>query len=164
MADDPAPSAGPTCEPWSSWAVRGARLRRGAFAWGRAPAGAAGIAASERGPERPYRSGDRRVVRGPATGQLASVAALADLQNLFNELLSNHGALAKGATSTVEGQKVVAVKDTRGGTLYVATKGKPYPIEVSKPGPQGGRVIFDRYDEAVSLSAPANSIDISKLR
>jgi len=103
-------------------------------------------------------------VRGPATGQLASVAALADLQNLFNELLSNHGALAKGATSTVEGQKVVAVKDTRGGTLYVATTGKPYPIEVSKPGPQGGRVIFDRYDEAVSLSAPANSIDISKLR
>jgi hypothetical protein len=104
-------------------------------------------------------------LKGPASGQLGSVAVLTDLQSLFNKLLSTHGALAKGSTSTVDGQKVVAVKDTtRGGTLYVATTGKPYPIEVSKTGPQGGHVIFDRYNEAVSLSAPANSIDISKLR
>jgi hypothetical protein len=104
-------------------------------------------------------------LRGPASGQLGSVAALTDLQSLFSKLLSTHGALAKGSTSTVDGQKVVAVKDTtKGGTLYVATTGKPYPIEVSKTGPQGGHVIFDRYNEAVSLSAPANSIDVSKLR
>jgi hypothetical protein len=104
-------------------------------------------------------------LRGPATGQFASVAALTSLETLFNKLLSNHGVLAKGSTSTVNGEKVVAVRDTtRGGTLFVATTGKPYPIEVSKPGPQGGRVIFDRYNEAVSLSAPANSIDVSKLR
>ncbi|HEY3946654.1 MAG TPA: hypothetical protein VGL78_15605 [Solirubrobacteraceae bacterium] len=104
-------------------------------------------------------------LRGPATGQLASVAVLTDLQTLFNKLLASHGTLAKGPTSTVHGQKVVAVNDkTRGGTLYVATTGKPYPIEISKTGPQGGHVIFDRYNEAVTLSAPANSIDVSKLR
>lgn len=104
-------------------------------------------------------------LRAPATGQFASVVVLTDLQSLFNTLLSNHGNLAKGATSTVGGQKVVAVKDTiKGGTLYVATTGKPYPIQITKTGSQGGRVVFDRYNETVSLSAPANSIDISKLR
>lgn len=104
-------------------------------------------------------------LKGPATGQLASVAELTGLQTLFDKLLSHHGALAKGGTSTVNGQKVIAVKDTaRGGTLYVAATGKPYPVEISKPGPQGGRVTFDRYNESVSLSAPANSIDVSKLR
>jgi hypothetical protein len=104
-------------------------------------------------------------LRGPATGQLASVAVLTNLQTLFNRLLASHGTLAKGPTSTLHGQKVVAVNDkTRGGTLYVATTGKPYPIEISKTGPQGGHVVFDRYNEAVSLNPPANSIDVSKLR
>jgi hypothetical protein len=103
-------------------------------------------------------------LRGPTTGQLASVAALADLQALFNKLLSHQGTLTKGATSTVDGQKVVAVRDSSGGTLYVATTGNPYPIEVSKSGSVGGRVIFDRYSQAVSASPPAKSIDITKLR
>lgn len=104
-------------------------------------------------------------LRGPATGELASLAALADLQNLFKDLVSNHGRLTKGATSTVNGQKVVAVKDmTSGETLYVATTGKPYPIKIAKTGAPGAEVTFDRYNQPVSLSAPANSIDVSKLR
>jgi hypothetical protein len=104
-------------------------------------------------------------LKGPATGELASLAAVTDLRNLFNQLLSDHGALAKGATSVVDGQKVIAIKDTtKGGTLYVATTGKPHPIKIAKTGPEGGHVSFDRYDEPVPLNAPANSIDISKLR
>jgi hypothetical protein len=104
-------------------------------------------------------------LRAPATGQFASLASLTDLHTLFSKLLSNHGTLAKGATSTIAGQKVVAVNDTtKGGTLYVATTGKPYPIEISKAGSNGGRILFDRYNASVSLTAPANSIDVSKLR
>jgi hypothetical protein len=105
-------------------------------------------------------------LRGPATGQLASFAALTNLHFLFGQLVSNHGALSKGGTSTVDGQKVVAVKDTTGGeTLYVATTGKPYPIKIARTGGRGvGHLTFDRYNEPVSVSAPANSIDISKLR
>lgn len=103
-------------------------------------------------------------LRAPATGRLASLAALTDLQALFGTALSIHGTLAKGGTSTVGAQKVVAVHDTtRGGTLYVATTGRPYPIEISNTA-RGARVIFDRYNQPVSVSAPANSIDISKLR
>lgn len=103
-------------------------------------------------------------LKAPPTGELGSVAALTSLQTLFGKLLSTHGKLAKGQTSTVNGQKVVALTDTtKGGTLYVATTGKAYPVELSKTGSEGGTLIFDRYNEPVSLSAPANAVDISQL-
>jgi hypothetical protein len=104
-------------------------------------------------------------LKAPATGQFASIASLTDVQTLFSKLLSNHGTLAKGGSSTISGQKVIAIRDiTRGGTLFVATTGKPYPIQISKTGAEGGRIGFDRYNESVSLNAPANAIDVSKLK
>jgi hypothetical protein len=105
-------------------------------------------------------------LKAPATsGNFASLTALTNLHQLLTGLLSSHGTLAKGATTTVNGQKVVAVKDTtHGGTLYVATTGKPYPVEILKTGAQGGHVSFDRFNESVSLAAPANSIDISQFQ
>ena len=104
-------------------------------------------------------------LKAPATGQLSSLATLTDVQKLFNQLLSSHGKLAKGKTTTVQGRQVVAVNDTtNGGTLYVATTGKSYPIEISKTGSQGGQLVFDRFNQSVSLTAPANAIDISQLK
>ncbi len=104
-------------------------------------------------------------LKAPAnSGDFASVARLTDLPGLLNALLSTHGKLAKGETSTVNGQKVVAVRDTtNGGTLYVATTGKPYPVQVTHGGSQEGSLSFDRYNESVSLAAPANAVDISQL-
>jgi hypothetical protein len=108
---------------------------------------------------------DGRWLKGPATGQFAGVARLTDVQSLFSAFLSGHGKLAKGRLSMVAGQKVIAVNDTtHGGTLYVATTGEPYPIEIAKAGSGGGRVVFDRYNQPVSLSAPANAIDLTKLQ
>ena len=105
-----------------------------------------------------------RWLKAPATGQFAGVAQLADVQRIFSGFRNGHGKLAKGSTSTVDGTKVIAVNDTtQGGTLYVATTGKPYPIEVSKTGTGGGRVVFDRYDQPVSLTPPASSIDLTRL-
>jgi len=104
-------------------------------------------------------------LKAPATGQLSSIASLTNVRTLFNQLLSSHGTLAKGSTSTVNGQKVIAVTDkTNGGTLYVATTGKPYPVELIKTGSDGGKITFDQFNQSVTLSPPANSIDISKLQ
>jgi hypothetical protein len=104
-------------------------------------------------------------LKAPATGQLSSIASLTNVHTLFSQLLASHGKLVKGSTSTVNGQKVIAVKDTtNGGTLYVATTGKPYPVEIDKSGSNGGKITFDRFNQAVTLAAPANSIDISKLQ
>jgi hypothetical protein len=100
----------------------------------------------------------------PATGDFASLAELTDVNKLFNAMLSTHGTLAKGQPATVNGQKVIAVTDTtKGGTLYVATTGNAYPIQVTKPGTNGGTVNFDQFNQSVSLSAPANSLNLQQL-
>jgi hypothetical protein len=104
-------------------------------------------------------------IKAPARGELAALARLTDQQKLFNELLFSHGQLAKGSITTVRGQRVIAVKDTtNGGTLYVATTGKPYPIEVVKNGSGGGQVAFDRFNRPVTLNPPSNAIPIAHLQ
>ncbi len=103
-------------------------------------------------------------LKAPASGQFASLATLTDTQQLFGHLLSTQGNLTKGKTTTLRGQKVVPVNDTGKGTLYVATTGKPYPIEIVQAGTAGGRVDFDRFNQPVTLTAPANAIDVSQLQ
>jgi hypothetical protein len=105
-------------------------------------------------------------LKAPAnSGELASLAELTNLSRLIDTALANHGKLAKGATATIEGQKAIALKDTtKGGTLYVATTGTPYPLEIAKSGGESGKVLLDRWNQPVSLSAPAGAIDISKLQ
>jgi len=107
---------------------------------------------------------DGRWVKVPASGQFGAFAQLTDLQALFSTLLSNHGTLAKGSTTTVNGQKAIAVNDTtRGGTIYVTTTGKPYMLRVAKSGTSGGLINFDQFNQAVSINPPANAVDVSQL-
>jgi hypothetical protein len=48
--------------------------------------------------------------------------------------------------------------------MYVATTGKPYPLQVSKnSGGQSGTVTFSDYNKAFAITAPANSINIDQL-
>jgi hypothetical protein len=107
-----------------------------------------------------------RWLKAPAnSGELASLASLTDLSKLIDTALANHGTLAKDGTATIEGLKAVGIKDTsKGGILYVASTGKPYPLEITKAGKENGKVILDRWDKPVKLSAPAGAIDISKLQ
>jgi hypothetical protein len=99
------------------------------------------------------------------TGQLASLTPLTDLRRFFDTALASHGKLKKTGTTTMHGVQVVGVEDTtKGGTLYVATTGKAYPIEVTQAGTSGGTLSFDQWDQPVSLAAPPNAVDISKLK
>jgi hypothetical protein len=102
-------------------------------------------------------------LRTPATGQFASIASLTDIHTLFGQLLAQHGkSLKRGAVSTVAGRKVVAVSGGQG-ILYVAATGKPYPVELFKGGSDGGRIDFDRFNQAVKLSAPTNTINLPQV-
>lgn len=104
-------------------------------------------------------------LKAPATGQFASLAQLSNLHSLLSTVLTTHGALTKTGTSTINGQSAVGIRDTtQGGTLYVATTGKPYPLEILKNGGQGGRIVLDSFDKPVSLTPPAGAIDISKFK
>jgi hypothetical protein len=105
-------------------------------------------------------------LKAPASsGSFATLSSLTDLHKLLDTALASHGPLAKSGTTTVEGQKVVGVTEAaQGGTLYVATTGKPYPIEISKAGAGGGKIVFDRWNEPVVLTAPSSVIDLSQLQ
>src|ERR1019366_1510368 len=107
-----------------------------------------------------------RWLKAPASsGSLASLASLTDLRALLDPTLTGHGTLVKGTTTTLNGQKVLGVRDTsEGGTLYVATTGPPYPVDVTKGGTGGGRIVFDRWNQPVSITAPASAIDVAQLQ
>jgi hypothetical protein len=105
-------------------------------------------------------------LKAPAnSGELASLAELTDLSKLIGTALSDHGKLSKGSSTTIEGQKAIGLDDTtKGGTLYVATTGAPFPLEITKTGKESGKVVLDRWNKAVTLSAPPGAIDISALQ
>ncbi len=105
-------------------------------------------------------------LKAPAnSGELASLAELTDLGKLIDTALAGHGKVTKGGTTTIEGQKAVELKDaTKGGTLFVATTGKPYPLQISKSGSESGKVVFKHWDQPVTLEAPKNAIDIGALQ
>ena len=105
-------------------------------------------------------------LKAPASdADFASLSQLTDLRQLVDQTLANHGTLTKAGTSTVAGQKVVGVTDkTKGGTLYIAATGQPYPVEISKAGSGGGKINFDRWNKTVTLAAPANAIDVTQLQ
>jgi hypothetical protein len=97
-------------------------------------------------------------------GPLSSFAALADLSKVIDSTLADHGTLSRVTATTVNGQQVVGVTDAANdGTLYVATVGAPYPIEIVKSGAGAGKVIFDRWNRPVTLAPPTNAINISQL-
>lgn len=100
-----------------------------------------------------------RWLKAPNSGQFASLGALTSIPRLFAQLLTKHGALRLGRRTTVNGQPAVGVVDKTGGdTLFVATTGKPYPLQIVKRGTGGGNVVFDQFNQPVKLTAPAGAI------
>jgi hypothetical protein len=102
-------------------------------------------------------------LRAPAsTARFASLTRMISPRQLLPGRVG-HTKLTRGPTSTVDGEKVIAVKYAKQpGTVYVATTGKPYLIAIT--GPQHVHVTFDRFDKPVSLAPPANAIDISTVQ
>jgi hypothetical protein len=100
-----------------------------------------------------------------SSADFASIGQLTNLHQLVDQSLVAHGSLTKGATTTIGGQKVVGLTDkSKGGTLYVAATGKPYPVQISREGSGSGTITFGRWNESVKLAAPANAIDLSQLQ
>ena len=99
------------------------------------------------------------------SGNFASFSSLTSLDKLVGSTLAAHGKLAPAGKSTVEGQPVVGITDdSKEGTLYVASTGTPYPLEIVKGGHDGGKVVFNRWNKPVTLAPPANAINIDQLK
>ena len=101
----------------------------------------------------------------PATsGGFGSFAPFTNLQELTKQILTASGRVEKGDETTVDGQKAIALTDTkRGGTLYVATTGPAYPLELKAGKNNTGSIAFTEWDQPVTLTAPKGAIDYEKL-
>lgn len=108
---------------------------------------------------------DRWLAADATKGQFAALTGLTDLGKLIPRILDTREKLANKGERTVKGKKVVAVQDvTKGGTLYVAATGSPYPLELVKTGgSEPGDVTFGEWNKTVSITAPKGAIDLAKL-
>lgn len=98
-------------------------------------------------------------------GELGSLAALTNFSKLLDQTLTTHDTLAKGATKTIAGQPAIELRDsTQNGSLFIATTGKPYPVEIVKHGSETGHISFTDWNQPVSLSPPSGAIDLSQLQ
>lgn len=97
----------------------------------------------------------------PQFGGFAAIASSA----IFDQLLSVHGDVTNKGKTTYHGQSVVDLYGgSKNGDLYVSATGTAYPVAVVKSGAgDGGTITFDKWNESVSLTAPSDSIDITKL-
>ncbi|HVS42200.1 MAG TPA: hypothetical protein VMU20_08000 [Candidatus Dormibacteraeota bacterium] len=99
---------------------------------------------------------------GPGADIVESISTFTDFGKLADALsMPSGGAVTKGASTTVDGQAVVALRDADS-TLYVATTGKPYPVAV-KPQTGSQALHFASWDAAVEVSAPRDALDFSAL-
>lgn len=108
---------------------------------------------------------DKWLMTDATKGQFAALAELTDVGRLIPQIVDQHEKLANEGEKTVRGKKTVAIADrAKGGTLYVAATGRPYPLEVVKMGgSEPGDVIFDDWNKTVSVTAPKGAIDLSTM-
>jgi len=101
--------------------------------------------------------------------RISSFAQLMSIKYFVQQLTSRPLQLSKGGTKTIGGQPVVAIHLGRiGSILYVATTGRPYPVELARPGTRANddqvtdQLFFSRYNKPASLKPPANAISPSQ--
>jgi len=99
------------------------------------------------------------------SGPLAALARLTDLHSLIDGVLARHGSLRLVGLASVRGRKAVAVRDTsNSSTLYVASTGIPYPLQITDAGRRRrGGVAFERWNQPVTLAAPEHPVNVATL-
>jgi hypothetical protein len=104
-------------------------------------------------------------LKAPANnGQLGTLASLTNLSKILGQTLVSSGSVAKGSSTTVNGQPAVELTDTdKNGSLFVATTGQPFPLQISKGGAEAGKVTFSAWNQPVTLTPPASALDLSQL-
>lgn len=99
-----------------------------------------------------------------ASGKLSALAPLTDITKLFKGALGSHGKLVNQGETDFQGEKAVAIKDSKDGSiLYVAATGTAFPLGAKQGGASKDSITFDHWNDSVSISAPKGAVDISKV-
>jgi hypothetical protein len=98
--------------------------------------------------------------------RFTEVVGFTDLHRIFALLLKPAPGLSKGEQMDVNGRHALALRNAagRGGTLWVATSGTPYPLRLDAPPSAGvgvsGVLDFLEYGAPVALTPPAGAVDL----
>ncbi|HEY6747889.1 MAG TPA: hypothetical protein VI357_19505 [Mycobacteriales bacterium] len=95
-----------------------------------------------------------KYVKTTATdARFKDLADFTDLSSSVDGFLEPDGAISKGGTATIAGQPAIGLvsKGATGGTLYVATTGRPYPLSIDG---KDNKLTFTDYGKAVTVKAP----------
>jgi hypothetical protein len=105
-------------------------------------------------------------IKAPASeARFAPLLKLTDLHGLVSSSLAGHATLHSVGTRVVNRTPVVGVTDPAlGETVYVATNGTPYPVEITKTGTNSGTITFGSWNGSVLLVPPAHAIDVAALQ
>ena len=108
--------------------------------------------------------GDRWVKVDKKDASFASLFTLTDV----SKLLDADGKVTKGDAKDVNGTPAIGLHDgpKDEGTLYVATVGEPYPLQLAGPTPADGALNFSEFGETfpqIKKPAAADVFDMAKL-
>ncbi|HEX6787603.1 MAG TPA: hypothetical protein VF091_00065 [Gaiellaceae bacterium] len=98
-----------------------------------------------------------------STSQFAPVLVYTDLYSFVPQALRSVGKLTKGAEKTIDGQKTIELRSSKGGSVFVATSGKPYPVEFDYGGASSGTITLSDWGNAKVPAAPKNALDVKSL-
>ena len=98
-----------------------------------------------------------------STPNYAEVIAFTDLYTFVPQALRPAGTVTKGDKMTVDGQKVIELKSSKGGSLFVAASGKPYPVEFHYGGASSGTLTLSDWGTAKTPAAPKDAVNVSSL-
>jgi hypothetical protein len=98
--------------------------------------------------------------------QASQYALFTKMSEFFGQALKPSGPVTKGAVSTIDGQRAIALTDSSDGSvLYVALDGPPLPIKTTNTGTDAGEVDFSGWNQTVTVAAPPASqiLDLATL-
>lgn len=112
--------------------------------------------------------GGKYVKTSTTDARFKDLAEITDLTSAADGFLEPDGTITKGKETTVAGQPAIALesKSATGGTLYIATTGRPYPLSIEDdPGSTGSKLTFTDYGKPLTVKAPPASqvVDASTL-
>ncbi|MGN6378899.1 MAG: hypothetical protein ACTHNU_08120 [Gaiellales bacterium] len=95
----------------------------------------------------------------------SSLKQLTNLRDLLGKALTPSGkTITKLEPRMVRGVQAIGLQDEGHGTLYVAAKGTPYPIEIDAGQAGSGKIVFSDWNQPVALHAPSNAISIKQIQ
>ncbi len=105
-----------------------------------------------------------RWVRLPRrSASLAELEDVSSLEGLLDAALTAHGEVYSAGDSSVDGKPAVRLRDARGGSLYVAADGVPYPLAIEAASGDSRLELTD-WNEPVRVNVPPSPMDLEAAR